>query len=75
MKKGSHNVTYFDYLKMLLLKKHSTDLCYRMMDIMQVNIAGKEAGFLMENCLFSYKWQAGLSIGTIQMKLERQNNY
>ena len=75
VKKGSHNVTYFDYLKMLLLKKHSTDLCYRMMDIMQVNIAGKEAGFLMENCLFSYKWQAGLSIGTIQMKLERQNNY
>lgn len=76
VKKGKQNVSYTDFLKMLLLTKGRSDiLCYRMMDIMQVNTAYEEPGFLMENCLFSYKWKAELSIGTLQMNFERQNTY
>lgn len=76
VKKGKQNVSYTDFLKMLLLTKGRSDiLCYRMMDIMQVNTAYEEPGFLMENCLFSYKWKADLSIGTLQMTFERQNTY
>lgn len=76
VKKGKQNVSYTDFLKMLLLTKGRSDiLCYRMMDIMQVNIAYEEPGFLMENCLFSYKWRVGVSAGMLQMNLERQNTY
>lgn len=76
VKKGKHNISYKDYLKVLLfMKGNSTILCYRMMDIMQENIACKEAGFLMENCLFSYKWKGSLSLGTVKMKFEKQVSY
>lgn len=76
VKKGKHNISYKDYLKVLLfMKENSTILCYRMMDIMQENIACKEAGFLMENCLFSYKWEGSLSFGTVKMKFEKQVSY
>lgn len=76
VKKGRKNISYQDFLKiLLLLKGQSEDLCYRMMDIMQLNVAYKEPGFLMENCLFSYKWKVDFSIGTINMNIERQNNY
>lgn len=76
VKKGKQNVSYTDFLKILLLTKGRSDiLCYRMMDIMQVNTAYEEPGFLMENCLFSYKWRVGVSAGMLQMNLERQNTY
>lgn len=76
VKKGRHNISYKDYLKVLLfMKGKSTILCYRMMDIMQENIACKEAGFLMENCLFSYKWKGSLSFGSVKMKFEKQVSY
>ena len=76
VKKGKHNISYKDYLKVLLfMKGNSTILCYRMMDIMQENIACKEAGFLMENCLFSYKWEGSLSFGSVKMKFEKQVSY
>lgn len=76
VKKGKHNISYKDYLKVLLfMKGNSTILCYRMMDIMQENIACKEAGFLMENCLFSYKWKGSLSFGSVKMKFEKQVSY
>ena len=67
---------YTSYLKVLLfMKGNSTILCYRMMDIMQENTACKEAGFLMENCLFSYKWEGSLSFGSVKMKFEKQVSY
>lgn len=76
VKRGKQNVSYMDFLKMLLLTKGRSDiLCYRMMDIMQVNTAYEEPGFLMENCLFSYKWKAGVSIEMLQIRFERQNTY
>ena len=76
VKKGRHNISYKDYLKVLLfMKGNSTILCYRMMDIMQENIACKEAGFLMENCLFSYKWKGSFSFGSVKMKFEKQVSY
>lgn len=76
VKKGKHNISYKDYLKVLLfMKGNSTILCYRMMDIMQENIACKEAGFLMENCLFSYKWEGSLSFESVKMNFEKQVSY
>ena len=76
VKRGKQNVSYTDFLKILLLTKGRSDiLCYRMMDVMQVNTTYEEPGFLMENCLFSYKWKAGLSVGILQMNFERQNTY
>lgn len=76
VKEGKQSVSYTDFLRMLLLmKRDSKRLCYRMMDIMQENTACTEEGFLMENCLFSYKWKVGLSAGKIQMNLIRQNSY
>lgn len=76
VKKGKQNVSYKDYLKMLLFIRGSSKvLCYRMMDIMQENVACKENGFLMRNCLFSYKWKSKLSMGTVQMNFVKQNSY
>lgn len=76
VKKGKKNISYQDFLKILLLiKGQSEGLCYRMMDIMQLNVAYKEPGFLMEKCLFSYKWKADLSVRTMNLTIEKQNNY
>lgn len=76
VKKGKKNISYQDFLKiLLLLKGQSEGLCYRMMDIMQLNVAYKEPGFLMEKCLFSYKWKADLSVRAVNLNIERQNNY
>ncbi len=76
VKKGKQNVSYKDYLKMLLfIRGSSKTLCYRMMDIMQENITCKEPGFLMKDCLFSYKWKGRLSMGTIKMNFVKQNSY
>ena len=76
VKKGGQNVSYKDYLKLILfIKGNSKALSYRMMDIMQENVACKEVGFLMENCLFSYKWRGNLSFGAVTMNFERQSSY
>ncbi len=62
VKKGKWNVCYEDFLKFFLLcQRDSTELCYRMMDLMQENVALKEAGFLMENSLFSFQWSGTVS--------------
>lgn len=76
VKKGKQNVSYKDYLKLLLYAKGNTKvLCYRMMDIMQENVAGKEPGFLMKNSLFSYRWKGEIYFGTVKLKFVRQHSY
>lgn len=76
VKTGKKNISYKDYLKLLLYARgNSKVLCYRMMDLMQENVAGKEPGFLMENCLFSYKWQGEISLGTVKLNFVRQHSY
>lgn len=65
-----------DYLKLFLLTKgNSRTVCYRMMDIMQENIASKEPGFLMENCLFSYSWKGSLAAGGVKLNFVKQCSY
>ena len=67
---------YKDYLKLFLLTKgNSRTVCYRMMDIMQENIASKEPGFLMENCLFSYSWKGSLAAGGVKLNFVKQCSY
>lgn len=76
VKKGKKNISYKDYLKLLLLTRgDSKRVCYRMMDIMQENTAGEEPGFLMENCLFSYKWKGSLMAGGVRLNFEKQCSY
>lgn len=65
-----------DYLKLFLLTKGNfRTVCYRMMDIMQENIASKEPGFLMENCLFSYSWKGSLAAGGVKLNFVKQCSY
>lgn len=76
VKKGKKNISYKDYLKLLLLTKgNSRTVCYRMMDIMQENIASKEPGFLMEDCLFSYGWKGSLDAGGVKLDFVKQYSY
>lgn len=76
VKKGKKNISYKDYLKLFLLTKgNSRTVCYRMMDIMQENIAYKEPGFLMENCLFSYSWKGSLAAGGVKLNFVKQCSY
>lgn len=64
-KQGSVNVSYNDFLLLLLLKNwKGTRIYYRMMDIMQVNVALEESGFEMRDCIFSYQWDWKLSCPT-----------
>lgn len=58
VKKGKRNVSYEDYLKILLAVSLSENkFLFRMMDIMQENTALKESGFLLEESLFSFRWE------------------
>lgn len=76
VKKGKKNISYKDYLKLFLLTKgNSRTVCYRMMDIMQENIASKEPRFLMENCLFSYSWKGSLAAGGVKLNFVKQCSY
>lgn len=76
VKKGKKNISYKDYLKLFLLTKgNSRTVCYRMMDIMQENIASKEPVFLMENCLFSYSWKGSLAAGGVKLNFVKQCSY
>ena len=76
VKKGKKNISYKDYLKLFLLTKGNfRTVCYRMMDIMQENIASKEPGFLMENCLFSYSWKGSLAAGGVKLNFVKQCSY
>ena len=76
IKKGKKNISYKDYLKLFLLTKGNfRTVCYRMMDIMQENIASKEPGFLMENCLFSYSWKGSLAAGGVKLNFVKQCSY
>lgn len=51
----SAGVDYGGYLKMMLFMERAETLYYRVMDIIQVNIAGVQQGFLMERCICQAK--------------------
>ncbi len=52
-------VDYGNYLAgMMVIRSGSRKLLYRMMDLMQANVALVEPGFLMEESLVSWKWEA-----------------
>lgn len=55
---GKGSAGYEEYLNLLLaVGKSSERRLFRMMDIMQVNTALEEPGFLMEDSLFSFRWE------------------
>ena len=64
VKKGNVNADYEDYLKLFLLSRMERSAAlFRMMDIMQLNVALEEPGFLMEKALFAFRWEAEFSCG------------
>ena len=90
VKKGNVNADYEDYLKLFLLSRMERSAAlFRMMDIMQLNVALEEPGFLMEKALFAFRWEADFSCGGwltffpgigqhgggFTMELERLNSY
>ena len=91
VKQGKRNAGYEDYLKLLLAARMKRELLlFRMMDLMQANVALEEPGFLMEECLFAFRWEAKISCagwfrifpgvgrggsGGFTMEVERMNSY
>ena len=91
VKQGKRNAGYEDYLKLLLAARMKRELLlFRMMDLMQANVALEEPGFLMEECLFAFRWKAEISCagwfrifpgvgrggsGGFTMEVERMNSY
>lgn len=91
VKQGKRNAGYEDYLKLLLAARMKRELLlFRMMDLMQANVALEEPGFLMEECLFAFRWEAEISCagwfrifpgvgrggsGGFTMEVERMNSY
>lgn len=91
VKQGKRNAGYEDYLKLLLAVRMKRELLlFRMMDLMQANVALEEPGFLMEECLFAFRWEAEISCagwfrifpgvgwggsGGFTMEVERMNSY
>lgn len=64
IKQGKVNADYADYLKLFLAARMQRNrILFRMMDIMQMNIALEEPDFLMEDCLFAFHWEAEFSCG------------
>lgn len=64
VKQGKVNADYGDYLKLFLVSRMERNtVIFRMMDIMQLNIALEEPGFVMEEALFSFRWRAEFSCG------------
>lgn len=57
----SGGISYSDYLYYYLARKDMEKiLCWRMMDVMQLNVRLSEEGFRMRDCLFSFRWEADL---------------
>ena len=77
VKTGNRNVTYEDYLKLLLaMKVQSKTIYYRMMDLMQANLCLKQPGFLMEHCIFRFRWQGVMECSSgVSVSLDRVNSY
>ena len=91
VKQGKRNAGYEDYLKLLLAARMKRELLlFRMIDLMQANVALEEPGFLMEECLFAFRWEAKISCagwfrifpgvgrggsGGFTMEVERMNSY
>ena len=64
VKNAGKMVSYEDYLSLFLIAGGSNKkLYYRMMDLMQLNIALEEPGFCMEEALFSFRLQAEFKTG------------
>lgn len=80
VKTGKNNVDYKDYLRLLLaIQIKPEKVYYRMMDVMQVNLRLEQPEFLMENCIFRFRWQADMkcAMGShfYTVLMDRVNSY
>ena len=80
VKTGKNNVDYKDYLRLLLAMQIKPEkVYYRMMDVMQVNLRLEQPDFLMENCIFRFRWQADMkcAMGShfYTVLMDRVNSY
>lgn len=58
---GYGKISYSDYLNYYLTREGMEKiLCWRMMDVMQLNVRLSEERFRMKDCLFSFRWEADL---------------
>ncbi len=59
-KEGGEGFDYTDYLKLFFVLMPAKETIYRMMDMMQINIARREEGFLMNRCAAGVEIEAGV---------------
>ena len=59
-KEGGEGFDYTDYLKLFFVLMPTKETIYRMMDMMQINIARREEGFLMSRCASYVEIEAGV---------------
>jgi hypothetical protein len=52
IKESSLGIDYEMYLKLLLFTKTAEERDYRIMDMIQLNMAREESGFLLQNCIY-----------------------
>lgn len=69
VKKGKVNAGYNEYLQLFLLMGKDKVHLYRMMDIMQVNVAAEEEGFRMKDCVFRFRWEADIKCAHIYQQI------
>lgn len=50
MRGDGKGLDYKGYMRILIFGGYSSDMVYRMMDVMQMNICREQSGFTMENC-------------------------
>lgn len=80
VKTGKRNVNYEDYLQLLLsMKVKANKVYYRMMDLMQLNIQLEQPDFLMEDCIFRFRWKADMKCmmgkESYLVPMDRVNSY
>ncbi len=62
IKKVKNGAGYEQYLAgLLILRTGSRRLLYRMMDLMQINVALDEPGFLIKQCISSFSWKGSFT--------------
>lgn len=78
-KQGGEGLDYTGYLKLFFMAAPAKMMSYRMMDMMQVNIARKEPGFSMSKCASQVEIEAGicgkhvfLSLGLLKSFTEQE---
>lgn len=72
---GEKGYSYQDYLKLLFLMQKPKEKAYRMMDLIQLNVAGGQKGFQMSHCAYEIEAECQVKGRRITLKKEAVKAY